>query len=115
MAASSKFITEWWLQRISAVVIAVYVLLVIALLLVNGAPNAAQWQGLFANMGFKLATLLALVAVAYHGLVGALHVWPDYVKSRAVLAVLNAYTWVAAGAVVLWSVYILFGLSAVTK
>ena len=76
---------------------------------VNGAPNAAQWQGLFAHTGFKLATLLALVATAYHGLVGALHVWPDYVKNRAVLAVLNAYTWVVAGAVVLWSVYILFG------
>ena len=115
MAASSKFITEWWLQRISAVVVAAYALLVIALLLINGTPNAAQWQSLFANTGFKLATLLALVATAYHGLVGALHVWPDYVKNRAVLAVLNAYTWVVAGAVVLWAVYILFGLSAVVR
>ena len=35
MATSSKFITEWWLQRISAVVIAAYALLVIALLLVS--------------------------------------------------------------------------------
>ena len=115
MAASSKFITEWWLQRVSAVVVAAYVLLVIGLLLVNGTPNAAQWQGLFAHTGFKLATMLALIAAAYHGLVGALHVWPDYVKNRAVLAVLNAYTWVVAGAVVLWSVYILFGLSAIAK
>ena len=96
-------------------VVAAYALLVIALLLINGTPNAAQWQSLFANTGFKLATLLALVATAYHGLVGALHVWPDYVKNRAVLAVLNAYTWVVAGAVVLWSVYILFGLSAIAK
>ena len=62
MATSSKFITEWWLQRISAVVIAAYALLVIVLLLVNGAPNAAQWQGLFAHTGFKLATMLALIA-----------------------------------------------------
>ena len=115
MATSSKFISEWWLQRISAVLIAAYVALVLVLLLINGTPNAAQWQHLFANTGFKLATLLALVATAYHGLVGALHVWPDYVKNRAVLAVLNAYTWVVAGGVVLWSVYILFGLSAIAK
>jgi succinate dehydrogenase / fumarate reductase, membrane anchor subunit len=110
MAASSKFISEWWLQRISAVLVAAYVFLVLGLLLVKGTPNAAQWHGLFANTGFKLATLLALIATAYHGLVGALHVWPDYVKNRAVLAVLNAYTWIAAVAVVLWAVYILFGM-----
>ncbi|MBL8310890.1 MAG: succinate dehydrogenase, hydrophobic membrane anchor protein [Burkholderiales bacterium] len=107
--ARSNYVTEWWLQRISGMLIGAYVLLLIVLLLINGTPNAAQWQALFANGLFKAATLLALVATAYHGLVGALHVWPDYVKSRAVLAVLNAYTWLAAGAVVLWSVHILFG------
>ena len=80
------------------------------MLLTNGTPNAAQWHSLFANTGFKLATLLAILATAYHGLVGTLHVWPDYVKNRAVLAVLNAYTWVATAAVALWSVYILFGM-----
>ena len=110
MAASSKFISEWWLQRISAVLITAYVFLVLGLLLVNGTPNATQWQSLFTNTGFRLATLLAILATAYHGLVGAMHVWPDYVKNRAVLAVLNAYTWVAAAAVALWSVYILFGM-----
>ena len=107
---SSKFISEWWLQRISAVLIAAYVFLLLGLLLVKGTPNAVQWQTLFANTGFKLATLLAVLAMAYHGLVGAMHVWPDYVKNRAVLAVLNASTWLAAAAVALWSVYILFGM-----
>jgi succinate dehydrogenase / fumarate reductase, membrane anchor subunit len=110
MAASSKFISEWWLQRISAVLVTAYVFLVLGLLLTKGTPNAAEWQGLFANTGFKLATLMAILATAYHGLVGALHVWPDYVKNRAALAVLNAYTWLAAAAVAMWSVYILFGM-----
>lgn len=110
MAASSKVVAEWWLQRITAGVITAYVFLVLGLLLVKGTPNAMQWQSLFANTGFKLATLLAILATAYHGLVGAMHVWPDYVKNRAMLAVLNAYTWLAASAVALWSVYILFGM-----
>lgn len=109
MAASSKVIAEWWLQRVTAVVITAYVFLVLGLLMIKGTPNAMQWQSLFANTGFKLATLLAILATAYHGLVGAMHVWPDYVKNRAMLAVLNAYTWLAATAVALWSVYILFG------
>ena len=107
---SSKFISEWWLQRISAILITAYVFLVLGLLLVKGTPNAMQWQALFAHTGFKLATLLAILTTAYHGLIGAMHVWPDYVKNRAVIAVLNAYTWLAAAAVALWSVYILFGM-----
>ena len=86
---SSKFISEWWLQRISAILITAYVFLVLGLLLVKGTPNAMQWQALFAHTGFKLATLFAILATAYHGLVGAMHVWPDYVKNRAVIAVLN--------------------------
>jgi succinate dehydrogenase / fumarate reductase membrane anchor subunit len=110
MAGGSKFITEWWLQRISAVVVAAYVVLVVVLLLAYGTPNYQQWQALFGHVGFRLATLLAVTATAYHGLVGALHVWPDYVKHRAVLSVLNAYTWLAAIAVVLWVAYILFAI-----
>jgi succinate dehydrogenase / fumarate reductase, membrane anchor subunit len=108
--SGKSFTQEWWLQRISAVVVALYVLLVIALLLVNGAPNYAQWQALFANNGFKAFTLLALIATFYHGLIGVLHVWPDYVNNAMVRAALNAYSWLAAGAYALWAIYILFGM-----
>ena len=61
MAASSKFITEWWLQRISAVVIAAYALLRHHhLLVICGTPNAAQWlwSGYLPTPACGLATLL---------------------------------------------------------
>jgi succinate dehydrogenase / fumarate reductase, membrane anchor subunit len=108
--SGKSFTQEWWLQRISAVVIAVYAFLVIALLLINGTPNYAQWQSLFANTAFKAFTLLALIATFYHGLIGVLHVWPDYVKNAMVRSALNAYSWLAAVAYALWAIYILFGM-----
>jgi succinate dehydrogenase / fumarate reductase, membrane anchor subunit len=109
MAAGKSGVQDWWLQRISAIVIAAYVVLLLALLLIKGTPNAAQWQALFSNAAFKAFTLLALVATFYHGLIGVLHVWPDYVKNAALRATLNALTWSAAIAYALYAIYILFG------
>ncbi|TAG79723.1 MAG: succinate dehydrogenase, hydrophobic membrane anchor protein, partial [Burkholderiales bacterium] len=51
--SGKSFTQEWWLQRISAVIVGLYALLVIALLLINGTPSYAQWQALFANNAFK--------------------------------------------------------------
>lgn len=106
--SGKSFTQEWWLQRISAVIIGVYALLVIALLLVNGTPNYVQWQALFANNAFKAFTALALIATFYHGLIGVLHVWPDYVKNAMVRSALNAYSWIAAVSYGIYAVYILF-------
>ncbi len=111
MARNESAVLEWWLQRLSGALVGLYVLLLIVLLLIYGAPSAEQWRALFANNGFRVATLLALVAAAYHGLVGVLHVWPDYIKDRALLAFMVGVSWLAFGAYVLWSVYILFGLN----
>ncbi len=108
--SGQSFTQEWWLQRISATVIGLYALLVIALLIINGTPTFAQWQALFNNTAFKAFTLLALIATFYHGLIGVLHVWPDYVKNALVRSALNAYSWLAAAAYSLWAVYILFFL-----
>jgi succinate dehydrogenase / fumarate reductase, membrane anchor subunit len=108
--SGKSFTQEWWLQRISATIIAIYVLLLIALLVIYGAPNHSQWQSLFSNNGFKALTLLALIATFYHGLIGVLHVWPDYVKNAMVSSALNAFSWLAAGGYALYAIYILFGM-----
>jgi succinate dehydrogenase / fumarate reductase, membrane anchor subunit len=108
--SGKSFTQEWWLQRISATIIAIYVLLLIVLLVIYGAPNYSQWQSLFSNNGFKAFTLLALIATFYHGLIGVLHVWPDYVKNAMVSSALNAFSWLAAGGYTLYAIYILFGM-----
>ena len=49
---------DWLLQRLSAVVMAVYTLLVLAIVLWNGGIDHSQWTDLFAHGGFKLASFL---------------------------------------------------------
>ena len=101
---------DWLLQRLSAVVMAVYTLLVLAIVLWNGGIDHAQWTDLFGHGGFKLASFLFMVALLYHAWIGVRDILMDYIKpvslrlalEVAVVALLIAY----AG----WSIQILWSV-----
>lgn len=101
---------DWLAQRVTAVVMALYTLLFLALLI--GAPKLdfAAWRLLFAPQWLKLATLLFLLSLYFHAWVGVRNIVMDYVKSGSlrlalyviVIAALTVYAgWSAQ---ILWSV-----------
>ena len=100
----------WLAQRITAMVMAVYT--VILLVAFFSARNFSYdgWAGLFAHPWMKVATLVALVALAYHAWVGMRDIWMDYVKPTALRLALQVVTiiWLVAcaayAAMILWRV-----------
>ena len=100
----------WLAQRITAIVMVVYT--VVLLVAFFSARNFSYdgWAGLFAHPWMKVATLLALAALAYHAWVGMRDIWMDYVKSTALRLALQVGTivWLAACAayavIILWRV-----------
>ncbi|MDR5734833.1 succinate dehydrogenase, hydrophobic membrane anchor protein [Caballeronia sp. LZ025] len=71
---------EWLAQRITAIVAAVYTL--VLLVLFFGARNFSYegWASIFAMQWMKLATFVALLSLFYHAYVGMRDIWMDYVK-----------------------------------
>ncbi|MDR5739092.1 MULTISPECIES: succinate dehydrogenase, hydrophobic membrane anchor protein [unclassified Caballeronia] len=71
---------EWLAQRITAIVVAVYTL--VLLVLFFGARNFSYegWASIFAMQWMKLATFVALLSLFYHAYVGMRDIWMDYVK-----------------------------------
>ncbi|MDR5856985.1 MULTISPECIES: succinate dehydrogenase, hydrophobic membrane anchor protein [unclassified Caballeronia] len=71
---------EWLAQRVTAVAVAVYTLLLLVLFF--GAHNFSYegWAGIFAMQWMKLATFVALLSLFYHAWVGMRDIWMDYVK-----------------------------------
>ena len=101
---------DWLAQRLTAIVMLVYTLLLVVMLLAAPTLDHAAWRGLFAPQWMKLATLLFLLSVYYHAWVGVRNIFMDYVKHGGlrlalyllVIAALIAYA--AWSAQILWSI-----------
>lgn len=82
---------EWLLQRITAVIMVVYtVILLVGFLLGDGTYDA--WAGFFSNQIIKIVTFLAILSLLYHAWVGIRDIWMDYIGSVAVRLTLQVLT-----------------------
>lgn len=99
---------DWMAQRISAVVLLAYTLLLLGAVLLLPELNYGTWAGLFASTWMKVATLLAVLALIYHTWVGVRDIYMDYVKPTGARLVLQVLTFVALVGYALWAVIILW-------
>jgi succinate dehydrogenase / fumarate reductase membrane anchor subunit len=102
-------LADWLAQRVTAVVMLAYTLLVLGVVIWHGGLDHASWQALFAHHGFRVATFLFTVALAYHAWVGMRNITMDYVKPVVVRLPLQAAIVAALVAYVGWAIGILWG------
>ena len=99
---------DWIAQRATAVVMAVYsVLMAVGLLIVR--PNTFEaWRDVFACGFVKFATFLFFLSLFYHAWIGVRDIWMDYVKptgirlSLHVLTILVLVGYAGWAAAILW-------------
>jgi succinate dehydrogenase / fumarate reductase membrane anchor subunit len=100
----------WLLQRLTALVLIAFLLLLAGALLAAGPLDYDAWAGVFAPTPMKLLTLLSVAALCMHAGIGMRDIWMDYVKSAGLRLALHAGTvlWLAYclvwAAQILWSV-----------
>ncbi|WP_193778093.1 succinate dehydrogenase, hydrophobic membrane anchor protein [Psychrobacter sp. FDAARGOS_221] len=100
---------DWIMQRISAVVLAVYAVVMVAFFLFNGDVGYEQWKMFIMSMPMRLLSLLAIVALAVHAWVGMWTVFTDYVKSTGMRIVLQAAMIIAILVYLFWGIMIFWG------
>jgi succinate dehydrogenase / fumarate reductase membrane anchor subunit len=100
---------DWLLQRLTAVVMAVYTLLVLCIALWNGGIDYATWTALFAHGGFKLASFLFMVALLYHAWIGVRDILMDYIKPVGVRLTLETVSALVLIGYLGWTIQILWG------
>ena len=101
---------DWLMQRITAVVITLYILLLLGLLLFKPGMNLDVWQELFLHTWFRLATFAALISVFLHAWVGMRDIIMDYARPTGIRLSLEV---LVIGALVLytgWAIQILWGV-----
>ena len=101
---------DWLAQRVTAIVMALYTLLLIGLLLAAPKIDYAAWRQVFEPQWMKLATLLCLLSVYLHAWVGVRNICMDYVKHGGLRLALYALVIAALIIYAGWSVQILWSI-----
>jgi succinate dehydrogenase / fumarate reductase membrane anchor subunit len=90
-------IGDFLAQRITAIILAVYTVVLLVGLLIMPAFNFENWKGLFSFHVFALPVgqilaSLAFVSLVYHAWIGMRDIWMDYVKPVGVRLLLHVLT-----------------------
>lgn len=100
---------DWLAQRVTAVLMAVFTLVILARLLVTSGPvGYDKWAGLFAGQGMKMLTFATIVGLLYHVWVGMRDVLMDYVKPVGIRLVLQIFVIVYLLGCAGWAVQVLW-------
>ena len=102
-------IQDWWLQRISAVYLFIYVLVLSYLLITVESVNYASWSALFAPTWMKVLTFVASLFIAIHAWVGLWIVSTDYLKPVVIRNLFQAVVLIISLSIVIWTGMILWG------
>ena len=102
---------DWLMQRVTAALMLLFTLLVLAQVLLTGGPIGYDtWAGIFAAQWMKVLTFVIIISLAWHVWVGMRDVWMDYIKPVGLRLVLQVFTisWLAGCAG--WAVQVLWRL-----
>jgi len=103
-------VKDWLAQRVTAIVMAVFTVVLLVSFLTGQNFTYEGWAGLFSRQWFKLFALVTFLGLFYHAWVGIRDIWMDYVKNAGVRLILMLATifWLIACAA--WTVQILWSV-----
>ena len=99
---------DWLVQRLTALIMAVYSVVMCVVLLAARPGDHAAWKALFAQQSVRLGTFLFLLSLAAHAWIGVRDILMDYVKPTGVRLACQVAVILALIACAAWSVQILW-------
>jgi len=75
-------LSDWLIQRVSAVIILAYVLFLLSVLACHSGMNYEQWKSVFSHTSVRVFSTITLFAVVAHAWIGMWSVLTDYVTPR---------------------------------
>lgn len=100
---------DWLIQRVTAVVMAIYSAVVAGYLLLQPRFDYSTWSALFSHRLMPTFTLLFLLSVFYHAWIGVRDIVMDYIKPTGVRLVIHVLVILVLVIYTIWSVQILWG------
>ena len=115
---SRSGLSDWLIQRFTAVVLSLYTIAFVLYLAFNPDLNYQQWRDLFSQLPVQIFTLLALLSIVAHAWVGMWTVTTDYLNERAlgeravwIRFPVQLICFLSLFSYMVWGVYIFWGLN----
>ena len=100
---------DWLLQRLTAVVMALYTLGLAACLLWHAPAAYADWKAIFSGTFARVTTMLFFAALLYHAWIGMRDIFMDYLKSTGLRLALQTAAVIVLLLYLIWAASILWG------
>ncbi|MCM2346498.1 succinate dehydrogenase, hydrophobic membrane anchor protein [Acidovorax soli] len=102
---------DWLSQRVTAVLMALFTLIVLAqLVLTKGPIGYDRWAAIFSSQWMKVLTFSVIIALIWHVWVGMRNIWMDYIKPLGLRLVLQIFTIVWLVGCAGWGIQVLWRL-----
>ncbi|MBQ0935192.1 succinate dehydrogenase, hydrophobic membrane anchor protein [Ideonella paludis] len=101
---------DWLAQRVTAVLMALFTVVVLAQVLMPGEIGYDKWAGIFSAQWMKVLTFVVILSLAYHAWVGVRDIWMDYVKPVGLRLVLQVFSIVWLVGCAGWAIQVLWRL-----
>lgn len=100
----------WFIQRVSAVILAAYLIFMAGFVLSHAAVTYDVWRGLYAGLGMKVFSLATLLSLLSHAWIGIWTVVTDYMHGYVLrltvmlIVIAGLFASLVWGVQLLWSV-----------
>lgn len=102
-------LSDWLIQRVSAIILALYTVFMVGYLLFNPGLDYLAWSGLFAQTWMRIFSLLAFLSLAAHAWIGLWTVVTDYIKPTGIRFAVQIVIILAIFVFLVWGVQVLWG------
>lgn len=99
---------DWILQRVTAVILALYTFALLTVWLYMPWCENLSWRSLFNNNAMRLVTVIALISLLIHAWIGMWTVITDYIKTPSLAFVAKVLVFVSLMFYLFWGIQILW-------
>jgi succinate dehydrogenase / fumarate reductase, membrane anchor subunit len=110
LSVSHQGLRDWVVQRVSAILMAVYSIGLSAYLVLHTDLSYAEWHYLFSQEWMKVATVLFILSLLSHAWIGIWTIFTDYIKPYVLRCILNFFVLLMLAACFFWGILILWSV-----
>ncbi len=110
VTGASYGLRDWMAQRVTALLMALFTIVLIIQVLVGEPVSYDKWAGIFSQQWMKFLTFVVILSILYHAWVGVRDIFMDYIKPVGIRLGLHVFAIVWLLGCAGWAIQVLWRL-----